>query len=165
MRALIQQCQRFLDWEVDVTAQVVSSLHGVPSDIHPTEPWQKAVTILGHLAAARQVWLFRLGKFPTKPTVLFPTDLRLEQIESQFAEVFAAWQTYLAELTDDAALDGQVEYQSFDGSRFRSSIGDIIAQLTTHGAYHRGQLASLVKACGGTPAITDFIFWSRESIA
>jgi uncharacterized damage-inducible protein DinB len=111
------------------------------------------------------MWLFRLGMFPKKPTSLFPTDLSLEQIESQFAEVFAAWQTFLGGLPGDAELAKPFEYQSLDGNKFRSMLGDILAQLTTHGAYHRGQLASLVKACGGTPAITDFIYWSRESIA
>ena len=66
---------------------------------------------------------------------------------------------------DDTAIDQELEYQSLDAGRFRSRIEDILAQLFGHSWYHRGQIAMLVRASGGQPAVTDLIFWTRESIA
>jgi len=74
------------------------------------------------------------------------------------------WCGFLAE-TDDAALPREFEYQSLDAGRFRNSIEDILAQLFGHSWYHRGQIAMLVRAAGGEPAVTDLIFWCREPLA
>ena len=73
------------------------------------------------------------------------------------------WTAYLEGLSE-AALDRAFEYKSLDAGWFRSVIGDILTQLFGHSLYHRGQIASLVKAAGGQPAATDFVYWSREPI-
>ena len=57
------------------------------------------------------------------------------------------------------------EYQSLDAGRFCNCIEDILAQLFGHSSYHRGQIATLVCAAGGEPAITDLIYWCREPVA
>ena len=74
-----------------------------------------------------------------------------------------AWAAYLDGLTE-AGLDRAFEYKSLDAGSFRNLTGDILTQLFGHSLYHRGQIASLVKAAGGEPAVTDFVFWSREPI-
>jgi uncharacterized damage-inducible protein DinB len=40
-------------------------------------------------------------------------------------------------------------------------LADILAQLFGHSWYHRGQIAMLVRAAGGEPAVTDRIDWCR----
>ena len=65
---------------------------------------------------------------------------------------------------DDAYLGQMFEYTSLDAGRCRSRIDDVFAQLFGHSWYHRGQIAALVRAAGGEPAVTDLIFWSREVI-
>jgi uncharacterized damage-inducible protein DinB len=74
------------------------------------------------------------------------------------------WVAYFARL-NDADLDRVCEYQSYDAGRFRNTIGDILTQLFGHSWYHRGQIAMLVRAAGGEPAITDLIYWCREPVA
>jgi uncharacterized damage-inducible protein DinB len=161
---LLHQYLRWLDWEQTVTQQTIASLRSVPAENHNSDAWRRACSILGHLLAARQIWLFRLGAFETKPTSLFPAGLDLAQLQQDYDAVIAAWQSYLSSIADDSALDRGMEYESFDGARFRSSLADILAQVNTHGAYHRGQIAMLVKQSGGAPATTDFIYWSREKL-
>jgi uncharacterized damage-inducible protein DinB len=73
------------------------------------------------------------------------------------------WNQYLATLTDDG-LEKVFEYTSYEGQRFRNSIGDILTQLFAHSSYHRGQIAALVRTMGGEPAVTDFVYWAREPI-
>lgn len=47
----------------------------------------------------------------------------------------------------------------------RYVVEDILTQLFGHSWYHRGQIALLVRACGGQPAETDFVFWTREPVS
>ena len=56
------------------------------------------------------------------------------------------------------------EYRSNEGERFRNRIEDLLTQLFGHSGYHRGQIASIVRRLGGEPAVTDYVFWSRERI-
>ena len=74
-----------------------------------------------------------------------------------------SWADYLETLTDEE-LGRSFEYQSLDAGWFRGVVEDILTQLFGHSWYHRGQIAMLVKSSGGEPAITDFVYWSRESI-
>ena len=74
------------------------------------------------------------------------------------------WSDYFGRL-DEPELERTFDYLTSEGTRFRSVVADILTQLYGHSFYHRGQIASLVRAAGGEPAKTDFIFWTRESIA
>ena len=71
------------------------------------------------------------------------------------------WSDYLKNL-DEHERQREVLYQSIDGGWFRNGVADILTQLYGHSLYHRGQIESFVRADGGVPAATDFIFWSRE---
>ena len=65
---------------------------------------------------------------------------------------------------DDAGIARSLEYASFEGQRDRNTDGDILTQLFGHSWYHRGQIALLIRSIGAEPAITDFVFWTREPI-
>jgi uncharacterized damage-inducible protein DinB len=121
----------------------------------------EATPIMAHLLAAEHVWLSRLrGETPSLP--VWPT-LTLEQCQSLAAEHDDAWGAYLAGLGDgDGALDAEVTYQDSRGTAFRNTVAELLTQVFTHGPYHRGQIARIVKRAGGTPAWTDFIVWVRE---
>jgi uncharacterized damage-inducible protein DinB len=73
------------------------------------------------------------------------------------------WSDYLQRLTEEEIQRAFI-YKSVEGDSFRSVVADVLTQLHGHSLYHRGQIASLVRAAGGQPAETDFIFWSREPI-
>jgi len=58
-------------------------------------------------------------------------------------------------------IEGQVRglQRMVEGERY---CADILTQVATHGAYHRGQIAKAIRRGGGTPADTDFIIFVRE---
>ena len=64
----------------------------------------------------------------------------------------------------DEEIRKTFDYTSIDHTPFRNTVEDILTQLFGHSWYHRGQIAMLVRASGGQPAITDLIYWSREPI-
>lgn len=91
------------------------------------------------------------------------TGTKLDELVSLLENMEQLWDEYLQRQTDDQ-ISLVLEYESFDSGRCRSLIEDILAQLLGHLWYHRGQIASLVKAAGGQPAATDLIYWSWELV-
>jgi uncharacterized damage-inducible protein DinB len=160
---LIARYRRWLDYERDAHAKAFASLGTVPADRRTGPEFRKAVALIAHVVAGRRIWLGRLGAAPPATGPLFPENPDLDQVMAEWDAVAARWDDYLGQLTD-ADLNRVFEYQAIDGGRFRNRVDDICAQLFGHSSYHRGQIAVLVKAAGGQPAITDFVFWCREPI-
>jgi uncharacterized damage-inducible protein DinB len=119
---------------------------------------------MGHIVAARRVWLARLGAIPFAAHPLFPENAEVSYVAADWERVRNAWAEYLTRL-DDSAIGQEFTYQSYDAGRFRNRVEDILAQLFGHSWYHRGQIAMLIRAAGGEPAATDLIYWCRESVA
>jgi uncharacterized damage-inducible protein DinB len=161
--ASITRFRRWYAYERDAHAKVLASLETVPPERRNQAEYNRAINILAHVIAARRMWLSRLGIIPPIAGPLFPENVSLERIVADSQEVERLWVEYLATL-DDEALGRSFEYKSIDAGRFRNQIEDILAQLAGHSWYHRGQIAMLVRASGGEPAITDLIFWCREPI-
>ena len=154
--------RRWFDYEKDVHRKTLESLHGVPEQLRETDDFRKAVDLFAHILAARLMWLYRFG-ISSEPAELFPQSASLSSLPILVESMEAAWTRYLSEL-DDSELARVFEYQAYDGNRFRNSIEDILTQLFGHSWYHRGQIAQLVRRLGGEPAVTDFVFWSREAV-
>lgn len=160
---LIDNYRRWFAYEQDAHDKVFSSFATVPDGGKSTPEYQKAVALMGHIVAARRMWLSRLGIIPPITGPLFPENPSLDDVERQWREVEDLWDNFLAN-ADDKELAREFEYKSLDAGRFRNRIEDILGQLFGHSWYHRGQIAMLIKAAGGQPAITDLIYWCREAL-
>jgi uncharacterized damage-inducible protein DinB len=164
MPELADRFRRWFEYENHSHRQVLASLQSVPADRRSSDQFQKAINLMGHVIAARCMWLFRLGTSTKRPASLFPSDVVCDDLAGQLEAMERDWSRYLEGL-DARELARVVTYQSVEGDWFRNVVADILTQLYGHSLYHRGQIASLVRAAGGEPAMTDFIFWSRESIS
>jgi uncharacterized damage-inducible protein DinB len=164
MRELASRFQRWFEYEQDAHAKVLRSLESVPAERRSSQEFKKAVAILAHIAAARRLWLVRLGILPGSQGTLAPEGLTLAETADLLRAAHKPWAEYLARVTDEE-LSREFVYQSLDAGRFRNRVEDILAQLFGHSSYHRGQIAMLVRASGGEPAITDLIYWCRESVS
>jgi uncharacterized damage-inducible protein DinB len=160
---LVEQYRRWFEYEKDSHRKVLASLESVPEDGRRTEPFQKARNILGHIVAARRMWLHRFGVAAERPARLFPTDVTLDDLTAELEVMERGWSDYFEGL-GESELQRAFHYRSTEGDWFRSVIADVLTQLHGHSLYHRGQIAMLVRAAGGQPVETDFIFWSRESV-
>ena len=158
----VENYRRWFDYEKDSHARVIDSLQSIKDDYRSSSSFQKAVDLMAHLIAARKMWLYRFG-FVKENTELFPRNVQFPALVGQLAEMEAGWSEYLEKLTA-TELERVFEYQSYEGSRFRNTVEDILTQLFGHSWYHRGQIAALVRALGAEPAVTDFVFWSRELV-
>jgi uncharacterized damage-inducible protein DinB len=162
-RALASRFQRWFEHERHAHDKVLRSLESVPAERRSSPEFGKALAILAHVAAARRVWLIRLGLLPGPQGTITPEKLTLAEVAALLQSVHGPWAEHLARVTDEE-IGREIEYQSLDAGRFRNRVEDILAQLFGHSCYHRGQIAMLVRAAGGEPAVTDLIYWCRESV-
>jgi uncharacterized damage-inducible protein DinB len=160
--SMIDRYRRWFEYERDSHAKTLDSLNAVADELRASEQFRKAVYLLGHIVAARRMWLFRFGVVKENAE-LFPQEASLTEIPAQLSEMETLWSKHLSQI-DDAELARVFEYQSYEGGRFRNSIEEILTQLFGHSWYHRGQIAMLLRSIGAEPAVTDYVFWAREPV-
>ena len=117
------------------------------------KPPEKAIKILAHIIGTEWLFLGRLRRDP-KPAIVWP-DLTLDQCAAQIEKLAAAWPSEF-DRTD------VVEYMNSKGEKWTSRADDILTHVILHGAYHRGQIATVVRGSGETPAYTDYIHCVRQ---
>jgi uncharacterized damage-inducible protein DinB len=65
-----------------------------------------------------------------------------------------------------AGLARVIDYKTLDGQPASSAHWQMIVHLVNHGSYHRGQVATMLRQLGVTPAqSTDMIVFFREQVA
>jgi uncharacterized damage-inducible protein DinB len=164
MVTLIEQYRRWFAYEKDSHRKVLASFDTVPEGGRGLEPFQKAMNIMGHIIAGRRIWLNRLDRSKDEPAKVFPTGVTRDDLLTELEVMERDWSGYFQRL-DESEIDGVLVYERNESEWFRCVIADVLIHLYGHSLYHRGQIASLVRAAGGQPAETDFIYWSRESIS
>ncbi|MGA7170070.1 MAG: DinB family protein [Candidatus Sulfotelmatobacter sp.] len=120
-----------------------------------------ALKLLSHILAAERLWLERLRQQPQSLPV-WP-EFNLDQGKAQIDEVARLWHEYLAQLSP-AALSETITYKNSKGEPWSSTVQDVLTHVVLHSAYHRGQIASQMRAAGLTPAYTDFIHAVRQGL-
>lgn len=119
------------------------------------QPWK----LFGHILAAERLWLDRLEQ---RPQSVSPWEnLTPEQCAAEITDMAERWNGYLAQLSL-MALSKPVQYKNSRGEQWESEPQDVLNHVVLHSAYHRGQIASSMRANGATPAMTDFIHAVRQ---
>lgn len=114
--------------------------------------------LLDHVVSAEHVWLSRIAGVAPRASV-WPT-FSASECAALAAENAAAFRQLLAQ--DPSALDRVVHYRNTAGREFDDSVRDILLHVALHGQYHRGQIATRMRAAGRTPVFTDYIGWVRQ---
>ena len=143
-----QRLLRYDDW---ANLETLRSLRA------PNPP-QRAVKLLAHIASAEWLWLQRMQQQPQTHPV-WP-EWTLDDIEAQLPRLQRAWKIFVGEQTAPD-LARRFPYTNSKGEHYSSTIGDATLHVAMHGAYHRGQIAQLLRQHGAEPAYTDFIQAAR----
>jgi uncharacterized damage-inducible protein DinB len=151
---MVEQYRRWFEYEKDSHRKVLAAIETVPAERRASEPFQKAMRLMGHIIAARRMWLYRFGASTVRPAELFPSNLSREQLQGELEIMESGWCDYLERL-DEAVLSREFEYKSIDGGSYRNRVVDILTQLYGHSLYHRGQIASIFRSL---PAVSR---WAR----
>lgn len=118
----------------------------------------RAVALYAHVLGAELVWLDRVEGAAPSVAVWPETDLAgCLQLAQRARERYEA---FLRSLTEEI-LPRPVRYTNSAGQSFATPLEDILLHVALHGAYHRGQIALLLRDAGAEPAPTDYIAFVR----
>jgi uncharacterized damage-inducible protein DinB len=120
----------------------------------------EAIRLFGHIASVEHLWYSRIiGRQAAHPVwpALSPTEAR--DLAKQHADLFDK----LVTTASDGELARVVPYTNSAGLHFESPMAEIVTHVTSHGSYHRGQVASRIRGSGGEPPYTDYIQFSRRT--
>ncbi|MBV9495687.1 MAG: DinB family protein [Acidobacteria bacterium] len=130
-------------------------LAGLRALIAPNDTGRR---LFAHILATEWLWLGRIGR-PTRSLDVWP-DLTLEQCAVEIEPLREAWQSALREVD----LHAKVDYRNSKGESWTSKVEDILTHVVMHGAYHRGQIATVLRQSGEAPPYTDFIHATRAGL-
>ena len=113
---------------------------------------------MNHIVAAELLWLSRMSRKPA----LLPVwpDLSLEDCANRLDRLSGE----LLESLNYEPLSQPVTYTNSKGEPWTSTVEDILVHLVIHSAYHRGQIASDLRAAGHEPVYTDYIHAVRQRL-
>ena len=138
------------DWANRETLRVLRTAEPPPA---------RSQKLLAHIIGAEELWLGRLLA-DKKPVEVWPA-LTSEQCAARMAELAQRWRGYLENRTAEK-LSERVAYINSKGEPWESAVEDVLLHVAMHSAYHRGQIATDLRASGHTPAYTDFIHCVRQ---
>ena len=146
-RGAIRRLLDHLAWADQAVLQNLGSRSPAP---------EKAMAYFAHVLAAEELWIQRIeGRAPAVVAV-WP-KLTLDQC----AALAQANGRALGRIVEEEELERGVIYARSTGEKYTSTVGDILLHLATHGCYHRGQVAAVVRGSGGEPVNTDYIHYRR----
>jgi len=150
MTAHIRRLYDHMVWADARTLNSLRAMHAAPLD---------ALRLYAHVLAAEHVWLSRVeGREPG--LAVWPA-LDLDECAALSAKNHSTF-ALLAETLSTDELQRRVSYRNSKGDAFVNTVEDILMHVALHGAYHRGQVARIVRGEGGAPQPTDYIFFIRE---
>jgi len=148
--------KRLLAYDAWANREALASLRAAEN------PPPKALRALAHLLGAGRLWLARLEGSAGRPPAVWP-ELSLDEAAAGIEELAEHWRAYASGL-DEPALARTVSYTNSKGEPWTSTVEDIVTHVVIHGGYHRGQIASELRAAGFTPAYTDYIEAVRRNL-
>jgi len=122
----------------------------------------RALQIYAHILGAEAVWLARIAERPVDVAV-WPS-LSLDDAAALAGRNATDLDRVLANLAS-GDLHRDIAYRNSAGQAFSSTLEDIVLHVALHGAYHRGQVAMLVRDNKCEPAPTDYIAFIRGAPA
>jgi uncharacterized damage-inducible protein DinB len=128
---------------------------------NPGSPNHRSLQLMSHILAAERLWLERLQQKPQSVPVWPEPDLA--QCEAEAATLGGLWLEFL-DLITAGDVSQSISYKNSKGEQWTSTIVDVLTHVVLHSAYHRGQIATHMRAHGQTPAYTDFIHGVRQGL-
>jgi len=154
METLIQQ----IGYDGWANQQVVRAASGLdPQQLRQQLPgsFPSVHQTLVHILWAEELWLRRWQR-RTFTSALDPEDFpTLESLGRKLEAVQARQLKFLKGL-DPADTEQRIAYVNFQGVRWEYTLRQMVQHLVLHSAFHRGQLATMLRKLGTVLPNTDF---------
>ncbi|HEY3295492.1 MAG TPA: DinB family protein [bacterium] len=152
---LLHHFRKLFEYDEWANREVIEAIR-----VSGAPPSPQVLKRLGHIVGAEAMWLARWRQ-QASPKV-WP-ELSLAQCEQELSDIAKGWHDQLRMITPEQ-LDGKITYVNSKGEPWANLVSDVLTQLVMHSAYHRGQIASDMRAAGLEPAYTDYVHAVRQSL-
>jgi uncharacterized damage-inducible protein DinB len=122
---------------------------------------EEALHCFAHVIGAQRIWLSRINQDAPSPPPAWPS-LTLDECQAAVEDLHERWKAFCATL-NEAQLSSSVCYRNSKGAEFTTPLEDVLQHVVLHSAYHRGQVAAVVRRAGGKPASTDYSVYIRQN--
>lgn len=120
------------------------------------------LSTVAHIVGAEWIWLERWkGRSPSAAPEWIDGST-LQELRARLGEVERSRMEWVGRLRE-ADLESRIDYRTLAGHPFSERLADLLLHLVNHSSYHRGQLTTMLRQVGATPAGTDYIVFLRTS--
>jgi len=119
---------------------------------------------LNHIYLAEWIWYSRWNG--VSPSAFPEVDVQDPgSLRERWSDMEGKVRAYL-DKAGDAGLRRVIEYRLMSGKEGASPLWQMVAHVVNHATYHRGQVTTMLRQLGATPAqSTDMITYFRERAA
>ncbi|MGB8835092.1 MAG: DinB family protein [Candidatus Sulfotelmatobacter sp.] len=153
---ILEHFRRQFSYDLWANGEVLSRI----TQVQP-ESSVRSLQLLAHIVSAERLWLERIRHQPQ--TLPVWPELNVERCQEHIAELTRLWKEYFAGLAL-ADLMEEIAYKNSKGESWSNTVHDILTHVLLHSAYHRGQIANVIRSSGAIPAYTDFILALRQGL-
>jgi uncharacterized damage-inducible protein DinB len=158
MTATKEHLQNMFDYVRWADGQVLAASRTVPDEGYYKDQGISIGSIhklLVHCMSVQWIWLSRWrGENPTRIENHEDWPTR-DSLLQRWPLVHSAITDFLG-TTSQKQLSRDVQYRNTRGELSSLPLGDLMLHVIDHATYHRGQLNTMIKRAGGTPANISF---------
>jgi len=151
---------RLYDYHCWANGKVLDHLRTLPEEVFRKEVelgFRSVADVIGHIAAADEVWLTRLqGSSPAG--LVSKAFASVEEAGDWMARTESQFREWIVSADDDRF----VTYRNTKGTEFRNTAAEIVQHLVNHGTYHRGNVTTILRFLGHPGVQTDYIAFVRR---
>jgi uncharacterized damage-inducible protein DinB len=113
---------------------------------------------LTHVVWAEWIWLERWKG--VSPTLVFsPSDFpNVASLRERLHTVVVERSAYLRDMPAERLVQ-PMDYRNMKGEVWRHALWQQLYHVVNHSTYHRGQVATMLRQLGATPAATDLLVY------
>lgn len=149
-----------LDYHAWATARLFSALASLTAEELARDLYSSHGGLAGtlaHLYGADVIWTARLCSQPAIAFSDLPDLPGLDMLEVQWAALQTGRRAFVAGLNAEQT----VAYANLKGELQLSTVGEMVRHIVNHGAYHRGQIVTMLRQLGHAAPNTDLIAFYR----
>ncbi|HWO74550.1 MAG TPA: DinB family protein [Bacillus sp. (in: firmicutes)] len=150
-------------YHVWANSVIMDRLLELPRDIYHKEiqsGFSSVAKVLSHIYQVDHTWFEIISGKTMKEAMEHSFQLgpeveakSLEEIKNRFVNLSDQWQELLASIED---MDQVMVVENPYAGRLETSVAETLLHVATHGAYHRGNIATMLRQMGHTSVMQDY---------
>lgn len=154
----VTELVRYGRWANLQVLRVVGTLSEVEFTKDLRSSFGSVCETLAHLLWAEQLWLERWRGGPRVPKPDRTRPQSLPDLERAFKSLYDAQMASIASQSELAA-ERVVSYVNEQSETWSYPLRDLVQHVAVHSAFHRGQIATLLRQLGKVPPHTDYLVY------